>query len=48
MTKVKRRLPRKPIISIVRQNGRLNVQGINKWYYYWRDPYHLLITMPWS
>lgn len=48
MTKAKRRLPRKPIISIVRQNGRLNVQGINKWYYYWRDPYHLLITMPWS
>ncbi|MBE9020833.1 ATP-sensitive inward rectifier potassium channel 10, partial [Chroococcidiopsidales cyanobacterium LEGE 13417] len=48
MTKAKRRLPRKPIIPIVRQNGRLNVQGINKWYYYWRDPYHLLITMPWS
>lgn len=48
MTKAKRRPLRKPIIPIVRQNGRLNVQGINKWYYYWRDPYHLLITMPWS
>lgn len=47
MTKIKRRPPRKPIIQLVRQNGRLNVQGINKWYNYWRDPYHLLIVMPW-
>ena len=42
----KRRLP--SIVQIVRQNGRLNIVGMGKWYSYWRDPYHLMLTLPWS
>jgi len=44
--KRKRRSP--PKVRIVKRDGRLNVLGMNKWYSYWRDPYHLLLTMPWS
>lgn len=44
--KKKRRLP--SIVQIVRQNGRLNIVGMGKWYSYWRDPYHLMLTLPWS
>lgn len=44
--KKKRRSPL--TIRIFKQDGRLNVEGQNKWYSYWRDPYHLLLTMPWS
>lgn len=36
-----------PIVRILKQNGRLNIVGMNQWYSYWRDPYHLLLTMPW-
>lgn len=35
-------------VRILKQDGRLNIEGQNKWYSYWRDPYHLLLTMPWS
>lgn len=43
----KRRLP--SIVQIVKQqDGRLNIVGMGKWYSYWRDPYHLLLTIPWS
>ncbi len=45
--KKKRRLP--SIVQIVKQqDGRLNIVGMGKWYSYWRDPYHLLLTIPWS
>ena len=37
-----------PKVRILKQDGRLNIEGQNKWYSYWRDPYHLLLTMPWS
>lgn len=44
---MKRRLP--SIVQIVKQqDGRLNIVGMGKWYSYWRDPYHLLLTIPWS
>jgi inward rectifier potassium channel len=23
------------------------VQGTDKWYNHWRDPYHLMLTLPW-
>ena len=29
-------------------NGRYNVPGLGAWYSYWRDPYHLLLTLPWT
>ncbi len=34
-------------VRILKQDGRLNIEGQNKWYSYWRDPYHLLLTLPW-
>lgn len=29
------------------ENGRFQVVGLGAWYSYWRDPYHLLLTIPW-
>lgn len=34
-------------VKIANQDGRFVIQGMGKWYYYWRDPYHLLLTIPW-
>jgi inward rectifier potassium channel len=42
----KRRLPSP--VRIIKQNGRLNIVGMGAWYSYWRDPYHLLLTISWS
>jgi inward rectifier potassium channel len=35
------------IVYIKIRNGRFQVKGIGSWYSYWRDPYHLLLTIPW-
>jgi inward rectifier potassium channel len=35
------------VVRVVNKDGRLNIVGSNKWYSYWRDPYHLLLTVPW-
>lgn len=44
---MKRRLP--SIVQIIKQrDGRLNIVGMGAWHSYWRDPYHLLLTLPWS
>jgi inward rectifier potassium channel len=32
---------------ISQKNGRFQVEGMDKWYRHWRDPYHLLLTIPW-
>ncbi|KAM3091533.1 ion channel [Phormidesmis sp. 146-12] len=40
----KRRLPK---IKILIQDGRFQVVGMGAWYSYWRDPYHLVLTIPW-
>ncbi len=44
MTRSRRR---KRIVKIENQNGRLTIQGMGQWYHHWRDPYHLLLTIPW-
>ncbi len=31
----------------VHQNGLFEIMGMGAWYSYWRDPYHLLLTIPW-
>lgn len=36
------------IVRIVKKDGRLNIVGMGEWYSYWRDPYHLLLTVPWT
>lgn len=30
------------------ENGRFEIVGLNAWYSYWRDPYHLILTVPWQ
>lgn len=40
----KKRLPK---IKILVQDGRFQIVGMGAWYSYWRDPYHLVLTIPW-
>jgi len=40
-----RRHPR--IVRIENQDGRFTIRGMGRWYHHWRDPYHLLLTIPW-
>lgn len=28
--------------------GKINIEGLGAWYNYWKEPYHLLLTLPWS
>lgn len=35
------------MIRIASRDGKLQVDGLNVWYRYWRDPYHLMLTIPW-
>ncbi|KJH70943.1 ion channel [Aliterella atlantica] len=44
--KKKRRSPLK--VSLIRRDGRLMIEGLGAWYNYLSDPYHLLLTIPWS
>ncbi|MDF5730591.1 MAG: ion channel [Rhizonema sp. PD38] len=39
---------RYPIIHIKINDGQFKIQGLGRWYSYWRDPYHLMLTIPWS
>ena len=39
---------RYPLIHIKINDGQFQIQGLGKWYSYWRDPYHLMLTIPWS
>ncbi len=34
-------------VHIRLEDGRLKIDGAGVWYSYWRDPYHLLLTIPW-
>ncbi len=34
-------------VRIANQDGKLVIEGMNKWYRHWRDPYHLLLIIPW-
>ncbi|MBG1265821.1 ion channel [Nostoc sp. WHI] len=36
-----------PLIHIQVRDGKLETKGMGAWYSYWRDPYHLLLTIPW-
>jgi inward rectifier potassium channel len=37
-----------PLVHIKLQNGQFEILGLGVWYSYWRDPYHLLLTLPWA
>lgn len=36
-----------PRIWLAFQDGQFNILGLGAWYSYWRDPYYLLLTIPW-
>lgn len=39
---------RQAAIRIARQeDGKFQAEGYGLWYTYWRDPYHLMLTVPW-
>jgi inward rectifier potassium channel len=40
-------LPSKNGIHIKVQDGLFLVQGLDKWYSNWQEPYHLMLTLPW-
>ena len=42
-----KRSRRYPVVHIKVWDGRFNVVGLGVWHSYWRDPYHLLLTVPW-
>jgi inward rectifier potassium channel len=35
-------------VQIKIQNGRFEIVGQGAWYSYWKDPYHLMLTIPWT
>jgi inward rectifier potassium channel len=35
-------------VHIKIQDGRFQILGQGAWYTYWRDPYHLMLTVPWT
>ncbi|MBW4517348.1 MAG: ATP-sensitive inward rectifier potassium channel 10 [Timaviella obliquedivisa GSE-PSE-MK23-08B] len=49
LRETRKNLPRlsQSIRRIENRDGKLNVVGLGAWYRYWRDPYHLMLTIPW-
>lgn len=35
------------IVHLRSEAGRFEIQGFDQWQNYWRDPYHLLLMLPW-
>ena len=48
MTDSHRRSRRLPRVRVHIENGRFHILGLGGWYSYWRDPYYLLLTVPWQ
>ncbi len=46
LSKKKQRLI--PRIQIQVRDGKFEIMGMGAWHSYWRDPYHLLLTIPWA
>jgi inward rectifier potassium channel len=40
--------PSRNSIHIKVQDGLFAVQGLDKWYGNWQEPYHLMLTLPWA
>jgi inward rectifier potassium channel len=43
-----RQRPAKEKVAMLNKDGRLQFQGGDRWQDYLRDPYHLLLTVPWN
>jgi inward rectifier potassium channel len=41
------RFRRQQLVQIQSQDGKFHIPNMGAWYTYWRDPYHLLLTIPW-
>ena len=41
------RKPDFPLRHLINQDGQFEVSNLN-WHTFWRDPYHLMLTIPWS
>ena len=35
------------IVHLRSEEGRFEIQGLDQWQHYWRDPYHFLLMLPW-
>jgi inward rectifier potassium channel len=46
--KIKQRSQQHPIVHIKSRDGRFRILRSGIWYSYWREPYHLLLTIPWT
>lgn len=47
--KLKRLSQKRPQrVHIRNHDGKFEIIGMGAWYSYWRDPYHLLLTIPWT
>jgi inward rectifier potassium channel len=46
LTRLSKKRPQRVQIKI--QDGQFEIIGMGVWYSYWRDPYHLLLTIPWT
>jgi inward rectifier potassium channel len=44
--KVQHPLPSRVNIKV--RDGQFSYVGLGTWYSYWRDPYHMLLTVPWA
>ncbi|MBW4643447.1 MAG: ATP-sensitive inward rectifier potassium channel 10 [Goleter apudmare HA4340-LM2] len=44
----KQRQRLQPRVHIKIRDGQFEIVGLGAWYSYWRDPYHLLLTIPWT
>src|SRR6476646_1746542 len=46
--KTKQRSQQHPVVHIKSRDGRFRILRSGIWYSYWREPYHLLLTIPWT
>ncbi len=43
----KRGFRRQQLVQIKNQDGKFEIPNMGAWHTYWRDPYHLFLTIPW-
>ncbi len=41
------RFRRQQLVQIQSRDGKFHIPNMGAWYTYWRDPYHLFLTIPW-
>ncbi len=44
---VKKPFRRPQLVQIKNRDGKFEIPGMGAWYSYWRDPFHLFLTIPW-